>query len=631
MTFLAPLNLLWLGLLAPLIALYVLKRRREKKEVGSTLLWELALRDMRAEKPWKKLVPNVALLLQILAIVAGAIALARPAGAGSVPGGAWVAAVVDVSASMGAKDEEKTRIERAREVVRDLARGLPPGGRLMLLEAGRVPAVLAPPSDDRVVLERAIDELAVRGGSADLEGAVALAAERLESAPEGSRILLLTDAAQDGEVALDGRHAPVEVRRVGAEQPPANLAIVDADARPRLSEGPDRADLFARVANFGDRDAEVFVTAKVVGTEGVLASRRVTVPAGEVEGVVLGADLPPDEEGRAAVVELRLSRESGAMDDALALDDVAVVPSPGARRLPVFLVGSAPSAVERVLRADTDVELFATTLTALAEREEQAPLDGLPIYTGDVPDEAPPGDSVVIAPVGDRVFEVEVGEEVEAPRIVTWDEGDPRLRFVSMAEVHLASVRPLRGAAGRALVTTDRGPAMVSLSRPSGETTVIGFDPMRSDWPRQSSFVVFFRNLLEHARQRRAEGGVAPGALGEPLRVPAPDGAEVEVETPSGETRSALSRGGVAVLEVPAEPGVYRVSTPDGERHALRSLLDRSESDVRPRLTFTEGGAETETELARAEEHAESWSWVALLLLLVLAAEALWATRRARA
>jgi len=91
MDLLSPLQLAWLGLLGPLIILYILKRRRQVREIGSTLLWEAALRDLRAERPWKRLVPHLSLLLQALVIVAGAIALARPAGAGRVPRGARIA------------------------------------------------------------------------------------------------------------------------------------------------------------------------------------------------------------------------------------------------------------------------------------------------------------------------------------------------------------------------------------------------------------------------------------------------------------------------------------------------------------------------------------------------------------
>ena len=621
--------LAWLGLLAPLVVLYILKRRRETRIIGSTMLWEQALRDMRAERPWKKLIPQVALILQVLAIVAGAIALARPAGAGGVPSGAFIAVVVDASASMGATHDGEVRMERARDVALELARSLPPGGRMMLVEAAREPAVLAPLTSDGPTLELAARQMRVRGGSADLEAAVAIASERLRDAPAGSRIVLLTDAAEDGDVALDAR-VEVEVQRVGPEPGVAvdNTAIVDADVRSRVGEGPDRADIFTRIRHFGAASVEVFVSASIEGREGMLASRRITLEADSEQSVVMNADLPPDASGRAAVVRIAIHRTDDS-PDALPLDDLVVVPSPGGRRLPVFMVGTPPAPVERVLRADENTELYRTSIQRLVERDEdEPPLSGLFLYTGELPPSPPPGDSVVIAPTGDTVFELAVGEAVDNPRIVTWEEGDPRLRFVGLSELHLARLRPLRGGAGRTLVDTDGGAAIASISRPDGETTVLGFDPAQSDWPRQPSFVVFFRNLLERARDRRAAGGVAAGSLGEPLRVPAPDGVRVSVETPRGDTLEAESRGGVAIVPVNAEPGVYRVRADDRELHALRSLLDASESDVRARARFTTAGGGTTTELAAPEEHAEAWPWLAALLLLLLTAEILWATRR---
>ena len=630
MSFLSPLSLAWLGLLVPLIALYVLKRRRQVREVGSTLLWEAALRDMRAERPWKRLVPHLSLLLQILAIVAGAIALARPVGAGRMPAGAHVAVVIDTSVSMAARHGDGTRLDEAKRLAENLARGLPPGGKLMVIEAGREAVVAAPSSDDATALGRAIDGLVPRGGSSSLEAAVALATERLRGAPPGSRVVVITDAAADGSIALDRRTVPVEVQRVG--EAADNTAIVAADVRARPEEGaPDRSEVFVRLARFGETDDEVYVTAMVEG-RGTIASRRVTVPAGETASVVMQADLPPDRGGRSPVVRVSIANaENGeGSGDALALDDLAVVPSPGARKLPVFLVGNAPLPVERVLRADPDVELFATTLEAIAERDpDEAPLDGLFVYSGATPERAPAGDSVVVAPVGDRVFEAQLGAAVEAPRIVTWDEDDVRLRFVELGDVHIRAARTLEGAVAHPLVTADAGAIVGTIRRPDGETTVIAFDPSQTDWPRSPSYVVFFRNLLENARRRRAEGGVAPGTLGEPLRVPAPDGERVTVTTPSGEALGATSRGGVAIVDVPADPGEYAIRTERRELRALRNLLDPSESDLRPRARFTRGEAATEVERAEAADHSEAWPWLAAALLFILAVEALWATRRA--
>lgn len=634
MSLLAPLALAWSALLVPLVVLYILKRRRTEKVIGSTLLWEMALRDLRAERPWKKLILHLSLILQALAIIAGALALSRPAGAGQVPAGARIAVVVDTSASMGARDASGvTRIDRARQSARSLARGLPPGGEMMLIEAGAEPTVLSPPTRDATALERAIGGLELRGRGADLESAVALAAERLRGAPAGSKVVLFTDAASDGAIALDGRTAPVEVRRVGDASDNTGIVAVDVRARP-VETHPDRSEIFVRVMRFGERAADVWVTASVEG-RGVVASRRVRVEPGRTESVVLAADLPPDRSGRPAVVRVELTpadrREptGEGSGDALVLDDVAVAPSPGARKLPVFVVGLAPAPLERVLRADERVELFATTLEALGRRDPaEAPLEGLFIYCGEVPAQAPPGDSVVVAPRGNRVFGVELGPEARQPTIVTWDEGDPRLRFVQMNEVHVRSARPVRGASARALVTSDAGPIVASVSRPDGETTIIGFDPSSSDWPSQPGFVIFFRNLLERARERRAAGGVAPARIGDALRVPAPDGTEVRVTTPGGERRTAVSRGGIAIVAVSAEPGVYQVEAGDRRLHALRNLLDPAESDIRPRARFTRAGREARAATVEATEHREAWPWLAGALLLLLALEAWWATRK---
>lgn len=640
MELLAPASLAWLGLLVPLVALYVLKRRRESRVVGSTLLWEQALRDMRAERPWRKLVPHLSLLLQALVLIAGAIALARPSGAGQVPSGARVAVIIDTSASMAALDEDgHSRLALAQRAARAIARGLSPGGTMMLVEAGGEPAVLAPPTTDGAALERAIERLRTRGGGDGLEAAIALAAERMRDAPSGSRIVVLTDAAQDGEIVLPA-DVEVDVQRVGSARDNTAIVAVDVRARP-TDDAPDRAEIFARLARFGEGDAELWVTASVEG-RGLVASRRVRVSPGRTESVVLLADLAPDTSGRAAVVRVELARAdpesagaSRGTGDALALDDVAVAPSPGARRLPVFLIGDPPESIRRVLLADRDVELFATSPEALAERRASDPdapdLDGLLVYSGATPDAPPSGEVLALAPTGESALGIALGEEQRAPTIVTWDEGDPRLRFVSFRDVHLAAARPITGASARPLITADVGPIAALVERPDGEVTLLAFDPDRSDWPRRPGFVVFVRNLLERVRARRAAGGIPPGAIGEPLRVPAADGETVVVRAPDGSSASAVARGGVAIVDVPASPGTYVAEIGRRRAHALRNLLAPAESDLRPRARFVtrEGGAEVRASERR--EPQEAWPWLAAALLIVLAIEVAWATRKGAA
>ncbi len=630
MSFLSPLSLLWLGLLAPLILLYVLKRRRTERKVGSTLLWALAQRDLRAERPWQRLIPHLSLLLQALALIAGAFALSRPAGAGHLPTGARVIAVLDTSASMAARDEEGVRFERATTALRALASSLPPGGELSIITGAGEPSVVLAPTGDRVRIDAAIDRLAVTGEPQAIEQAVALASERLESAPDGSRIVLITDGAITGTLTLASR-APVTVEHVGGsplnDEGTTNDAILALDVRARPSdEAPDRAEIFVRVQRFGGAAGDAHVSAEVRGE--IVASRRVRLEPGAVASALLTADVPPDEDGRAPTVLVRVRRDDD-QPDALALDDVAVAASPGARRLPVFLVGEVPESVRRVLLTDGDAELFATSVGALASRTG-AELEGAFVFAGPTPSEAPRGEVLVVAPTG-PVFGAELGEPVEGPRIITWDESDPRLRFTTFGSVHVGALRPLTIPGSTPLVTTEAGPAIATLEGPDRVVTVVGFDPDHSDWPRQAGFVIFFRNLLEGARTRRAAGGIAPARIGTALRVPADDDATVDVVTPDGQHLTATAHDGIAIIDIPPTPGVFAVRVGELSRFALRNLLDPEESDLSARAELETTDGRTTSTVSEASEPRQAWPFLAIGLAILLALEALWATRKGAA
>ena len=79
MNFLSPLALLLGTLSLPLLLLYFLKVRRRERTVSSLLLWDSALRDREASTFFQRLQRDPLLLLQLLALIALTLALARPA------------------------------------------------------------------------------------------------------------------------------------------------------------------------------------------------------------------------------------------------------------------------------------------------------------------------------------------------------------------------------------------------------------------------------------------------------------------------------------------------------------------------------------------------------------------------
>src|SRR5439155_20187377 len=68
------------GIIIPIILLlYFMRPKRQERVVSSTLLWQQALQDLQASRPWQRLRITPLLLLQLLAALVVVLVLARPA------------------------------------------------------------------------------------------------------------------------------------------------------------------------------------------------------------------------------------------------------------------------------------------------------------------------------------------------------------------------------------------------------------------------------------------------------------------------------------------------------------------------------------------------------------------------
>src|SRR2546421_677350 len=68
------------SLIIPIILLfYFMRPKRQERVVGSTLLWQQALQDLQASRPWQRLRITPLLILQLLAAIIIILVLTRPA------------------------------------------------------------------------------------------------------------------------------------------------------------------------------------------------------------------------------------------------------------------------------------------------------------------------------------------------------------------------------------------------------------------------------------------------------------------------------------------------------------------------------------------------------------------------
>src|SRR5436309_13311127 len=136
MSLLSPLALALFALALPLVLLYFLKIRRRERRVPSLLLWDPSLRDREASAFFQRLQRDPLLILQILALLALSLALARPAvtvmGDGARKGGV----VLGTSAFMKVRVVSPSRFDVAQAAAVQLVRRLGEGAEVMVIETG---------------------------------------------------------------------------------------------------------------------------------------------------------------------------------------------------------------------------------------------------------------------------------------------------------------------------------------------------------------------------------------------------------------------------------------------------------------------------------------------------------------
>jgi len=626
----APSGLWLLGLLAPLLLLYVLKIRRQRVTVSSTWLWAAAARDLAAKSPFKRLVAQVPLLLELLALCLLALSLARPASRAGHIAGDHVAIVLDTSASMASIEPDgRSRFAHARDAASAVIAALAPGAQAVIVEAGRDAHVVSPMDSDRRRLEASLAKLEASDAEGRMSQAIATASSQLRPYERGTRLVVVSDGALAERDAFAAANLPLELVRVGSPVDNAAIVRLDIASLDDPISHREQVQAFAMVQNYGRKPRSLYVTLSMRNVVQPLASRRIDLGPGERSPVALAFEPAPGDVGAGLIVEL-------SPHDALVSDDRAYGRVPSGAKLQVVMAPANGNAwVARALASDPNVELLGSSLSGLPSAGVAR--DALIVLSGACPESTPGGDLLILNPPPGPCASSVVGSKIDAPSVTSWAEVDPRLRFLSLDGVELRSAQRLEADTPQAaLVQSREGTLIADASSPGRTITVVGFDVGESNWPLKASFVLFMRNVVELARSHRMRGAEAPARVGEAysLRVPT-DVNEVDLESPGGSRQKLSARDGLCVVPNLAKAGFYFASyvgkTPGSALFAA-NLTSERESDLRPHELPTRQGqaisARSAPELASA---VSDWSWLlAALSLLLIALDVWWVTRKPR-
>ena len=215
MSFLNPAAFFFLLGIPAVILLHLLKIRRRQALVSSTLLWTDSLRDQQASAPFRRLKPTLLLLLQILAILLLALALARPVRTVLVPGYERTVFILDVSASMQATDVAGSRFAAAKAAAAAAITTLGAGQQAMLVASAQDAQVVVPFTEDREALRRGLAGLAALDVPGRLPEALRLAQANLQVRSGTAAVEVFTDGAFEPPSVPDLGGAAVHWHRFG--------------------------------------------------------------------------------------------------------------------------------------------------------------------------------------------------------------------------------------------------------------------------------------------------------------------------------------------------------------------------------------------------------------------------------
>ena len=553
MPFATPLALLGLLFVPAVLAMYLLKLRREETVVPSTLLWTRLVADVEANAPWQRLRRSALLLLQlllvaILAILAARPFLERPAGLSGD-----VVLVVDTSASMGATDVVPNRLEAAKAAALAKLKDLPTGGVVSVIAAERTARIVVNESRDLGRVRQALEAIQVTTSRGDLGDALELAG-KLAARSTDAQVLVATDGAL-ASTPTAKIPARISVLPVGRDR--KNQAIVALAVR--TAPSAVTRSVFVGVANLDLEPASRRL--EVWGDGSLLEVRDLQLDAQARSDVVID-DVPRG----IGTVELRLVGRDPAVSsapDQLAVDDRAWAVIPPDRTRLVLVVGAGDPYLETALSYLPNVELFGVKpdeYGPATERRDGRPWD-LVIFEDTVPATLPRSPILAIAPPASSPLG-EVEGTLKDPGIGSLDPDEPILRYVDLSTTHIAAAQKLTlpDWARNVIPGPGGAPLLYAGSRSGLPTAVLAFEPRRSDLPLQVGFPILLANLTGEL----LGGSSAPTEAvdpGTPVSLAIPAGASgLTVTAPDG-TASDLVPGTAAATTVTyaatSQPGIY--------------------------------------------------------------------------
>ena len=607
MSILVPAALAFSVIIPIILLLYFMRPKRQERIVGSTLLWQQAMQDLQASRPWQRLRITPLLLLQLLAALAIILVLIRPAIFMSSPVSGNTIIVLQASASMQATDVSPNRFENAKNTISDFISALGPNDRISLITMARTPQVLIVGSQDKGQLQNALQRAKVTNQDADLEQALSLAGS-LALSQANAQVMVIGDGHVINTNQAIVTQYPVRYMAVGTDAP--NVALMALSSRSIQGQ----LIAFAQVTNYSHQMRAVPV--ELYADNRLFGVKTVNLAAG-ASGAIQWGPLAPTT----GLLHARIVAQ-----DAMTIDHEAWAIVGSSIHGRVLLVTKGNMYLETALRLQPNVDLFETTPDKYSNIGNDYDLT---VFDGYAPPTLPSSNLLFLNPPNKTYAFGTSGALTAVSHINAGNDTLNLLKDVDLSSIHtLRSSHQLKPALWeQSIITSPEAPLLLAGENNNQRVAVFGFDLHETNLPLESSFPILMLNMMNW---------FLPSPVANDAQVSA--GAAVKVDTWPGSDQVTISGPDQQVTTVgppfPVTPyaktnsvGVYQVTQRVHGRILngafTVNLFDPAQSNLAPARALPIANSTTLTSNNNVISHQlrEIWPWIAAILLLILCAE----------
>ncbi|MEQ8821717.1 MAG: BatA and WFA domain-containing protein [Sumerlaeia bacterium] len=603
------------GLLPVIVIMYLLKLKRRRVLVPSTLLWRRSVQDMIANSPFQKMRNNLLMWLQLLLLALLILAFLRPVMKLENLRGTRLILLIDISASMQTEEEDgRTRLEIAQDAALDAIASLKSEDEVAIYTFSNRVQPIQTLTSDLDIARTAVRGIAAQDTHTTLaEAGLLLQGLTATRGPDGvfqplenAKTVILSDGAIAGTDSL--ADVPnVEFVRIGTTTD--NMGITAVDVRESFA-GDFEYQIFVSVTNSSAEEKEAYIELQADGE--VLDLKAAAVPPGGTSGVVFSTGEILD-----GIATIRLDGE-----DALSLDNTARVRIQPPTDISILVVSNGNFFIEQALSVDPRVKVSRISPAGYTPSEEY----DIVIFDNATSGELPPGNFVFINSLPPLETFAEGAENVSNPRIIDWNRVHPLTRYVNFEDVLIGQAMDI--AAPRAALPILQAVETDLITLTETETQkflVIGFDVFKSYWPVDVSFPIFIANMIDYF-SRSGSGILRPSySTGETIAlIPGREDTKVTVTTPAGETLDFPLEGiSTAYLTETSRAGIYSASYDSRAVVDLLpvNMLSFDETIIAPRESLVVGGSEIIGSDEKVRTDQEVWHWFVLAALGILMVE----------